>query len=178
MSIPYESTIPGKNSDFAQIRDSFYILTTMNQYSMKARASLKKEAEGLLRIVLFSKDLKMRNIDKSLVEFLPEARRELAKELREGRRRGAVPVFISTGWFLFSLGISIQSGMSCVSIFNVFQRSETFQLSRCCIGCYLVRTRSIDKGFLMLYCAYRSLCIGLLSWFGKFLALWEYTDSA
>lgn len=116
MSVPYESPISEEDTDFAHIRDSFYILTTMNQYSMKARASLKKEAEGLLRIVLFSKDLKMHTIDGSLVEFLPEARRELAGELREGRRRGAVPVFISTGWFLFSLGISIQSCKSCVTL--------------------------------------------------------------
>ncbi|KAJ9643372.1 hypothetical protein H2199_004051 [Coniosporium tulheliwenetii] len=84
MSVPYESPISEEDTDFAHIRDSFYILTTMNQYSMKARASLKKEAEGLLRIVLFSKDLKMHTIDGSLVEFLPEARRELAGELREG----------------------------------------------------------------------------------------------
>ena len=113
MSIPVDSPIPGKNSDFAHFRDSFYILTAMNQYSMKAKESLKKEAEGLLRIALFTKVLKMRRSDHSLVEFMPQMRQELAQELRESRRRGAVPVFISTAWFLFSLGISIQSCTCC-----------------------------------------------------------------
>ncbi len=71
----------------------------MNQFTMKPNVSVKREAEGLLRIVLFSKDLQL--LDKNI---------RLAKDLREARKRGVVPVFISTLWFLFSLAISIQSG--------------------------------------------------------------------
>ncbi len=78
----------------------------MNQFTMKPNVSVKREAEGLLRIVLFSKDLQL--LDKNI--RLATERQRLAKDLREARKRGVVPVFISTLWFLFSLAISIQSG--------------------------------------------------------------------
>jgi hypothetical protein len=96
---------PARKTDFGSFRDSFYILTVMNQYSMKRSASIQKEAEGLLRIALFSKDLKLKNTEKTL----RQTRRILARELREGRKRGVVPVLASFGWFLFALAISIQS---------------------------------------------------------------------
>ena len=105
MSVPYDST-PDEDTDFACMRDSFYILMNTNQYKMKPLISMTKEAEGLLRIVLFGKDLKLIGTKKTLNEW----RQKLARELRSNRRRGVVPVFISTLWFLFSLGISIQSG--------------------------------------------------------------------
>ena len=107
MAVPYEDQVPGRGSDFASIRDSFYILTTMNQFTMNPQASMRKESEGLLRIALFSKDLRLHGTPLSL----KETRQKLAQELREGRKRGVVPVFISTMWFLFALGLSIQSGM-------------------------------------------------------------------
>jgi len=106
MAVPYEDQVPGRGSDFASIRDSFYILTTMNQFTMNPQASMRKESEGLLRIALFSKDLRLHDTPSSL----KETRQKLAQELREGRKRGVVPVFISTMWFLFALGLSIQSG--------------------------------------------------------------------
>src|ERR1700712_358369 len=106
MAIPYDGLVPDENSDFASIRDSFYLLMNINQYKMKPYISMTKEAEGLLRIMLFSKDLKLLDSRKSL----DSARRKLVQDLRSNRRRGVVPVFISTLWFLFSLGISIQSG--------------------------------------------------------------------
>lgn len=105
MAVPYEDQVPGRGSDFASIRDSFYILTTMNQFTMNPQASMRKESEGLLRIALFSKDLRLHGTPSSL----KETRQKLAQELREGRKRGVVPVFISTMWFLFALGLSIQS---------------------------------------------------------------------
>ncbi|KAF2837874.1 hypothetical protein M501DRAFT_995116 [Patellaria atrata CBS 101060] len=111
MSIPYDGQIPGKDSDFASMRDSMYILTNMNQYSIKPSISLKNEAEGLLRIALFSKDLKLRTVDGN---SLDKVRRHYAQRLREGRRRGVVPVYISTMWFLFSLGISIQAAFGVI----------------------------------------------------------------
>ena len=106
MAVPYEDQVPGPGSDFASIRDSFYILMTMNQFTMNPQASVRKESEGLLRIALFSKDLRLHGTTSSL----KETRQKLAQELREGRKRGVVPVFISTMWFLFALGLSIQSG--------------------------------------------------------------------
>ena len=105
MAVRYEDRSPLDDSDLGSIRDSLYILINMNQYTMKPMASLTKEAEGLLRIVLFSKDLNLQGTNIKL----KEERRRLAQMLRERRRRGVVPVFISTGWFLFSLAISIQS---------------------------------------------------------------------
>jgi hypothetical protein len=105
MSIPYDE-YPGENSDFADIRDSFYLLMNFNQYKLKPLISMTKEAEGLLRICLFSKDLKLLGTKKTL----NHTRRKLAWGLRSNRRRGVVPVFISTLWFLFSVGISIELG--------------------------------------------------------------------
>lgn len=104
MAVPYNDRSSFEDSDLGNIRDSLFILMNMNQYIMKPMASMTKEAEGLLRIVLFSKDLRLLSTHKTL----KEVRRELAHMLRERRRRGVVPVFISTGWFLFSLAISIQ----------------------------------------------------------------------
>ncbi|TLD32599.1 hypothetical protein E2P81_ATG05575 [Venturia nashicola] len=91
--------------DFRSMRDSFYILVTMNQYSIKTTHTSKSEAQGLLRIALFSKNLELEGTDKTI----RETRQELARMLRRHRRRNAVPIFISTMWFLFSLGISIQA---------------------------------------------------------------------
>ncbi|QDS72237.1 hypothetical protein FKW77_005677 [Venturia effusa] len=100
MAVDYNSPPMKDNGDpnrqvmnFRSMRDSFYILVTMS------------EAEGLLRIALFSKDLKLEGTDKTIIEM----RQELARNLRRHRRRNAVPVFISTMWFLFSLAISIQA---------------------------------------------------------------------
>jgi hypothetical protein len=105
MASPYDD-LPDEDSDFSMMRDSFYILMNTNQYKMKWPICMTKEAEGILRILLFSKDLRLVGSKKSL----SEKRRRLAKELRSNRRRGVVPVFISTLWFMFSLGISIQAG--------------------------------------------------------------------
>jgi hypothetical protein len=136
------------NENFLSIRDSFYLLMTMNQYTMKEHVLQKKEAEGLLRIALFSKDLRLlkpgvdpdseiyraylrradpnpqlyweepgqvpigpsrSEEDLESVDKLNQLRQSLASELRAKRRRGVVPVFISTLWFVFSLGLSIQA---------------------------------------------------------------------
>ena len=106
MSVRYDESVPGPNTDFSDIRDSFYILMNMNQYSMGYMAAFKKESEGLLRVALFSKALSLIDTTQSL----REVRHELAEQMRSSRKKGAVPVFISTMWFLFSLCISIQQG--------------------------------------------------------------------
>lgn len=87
MAVKYNET-PELESDFGSMRDSMYLLLAMNQYTLKDEVvSSSKEAEGLLRIVLFSKDLKLTDTKKTLRQM----RRILARELREMRRRGAVP---------------------------------------------------------------------------------------
>ncbi|KAF4534903.1 Glutamine-dependent nad(+) synthetase protein [Lasiodiplodia theobromae] len=108
MATRCDEDITNQDSHFASIRDSFYILTTMNQYTMRRSEALNKEAEGLLRIVLFSKDIQLRGKD-GKEKRLNEVRQNLARRFRAARRRGVVPVFVSTGWFLFSIGISIQA---------------------------------------------------------------------
>jgi hypothetical protein len=151
LATPYDGKIADRDTDFASIRDSFYLLMTMNQYTMKEHVRQKKEAEGLLRIALFSKDLRLLRVgnapdgkvprasfdspilqgpgwtpiftingqatpdpprpdsDLESADRLNELRQDLAYELRAKRRRGVVPVFVSTLWFVFSLGLSIQA---------------------------------------------------------------------
>jgi hypothetical protein len=89
MAVKYDET-PDCKTDFGSMRDSMYLLLVMNQYTLKPTAMLKelqKESEGLLRITLFSKDLALTDTDKTLRQM----RRILAREVREMRRRGAVP---------------------------------------------------------------------------------------
>lgn len=105
MAIPCDA-FPDEHSEFSSIRDSFFILMNLNQYKMKPVISMTKEAEGLLRIALFSEDLTLLGSKKRLSAL----RAKLARDLRSNRRRGVVPVFISTLWFLLALGISIEAG--------------------------------------------------------------------
>lgn len=107
MAVPFDRVPLGEDSGFSRLRDSFYILAVMNQYQIKSRMP-EIGAEKLLRIALFSDSLKLTH-DEHEGRSLPELRQALADHLRRGRRRGTVPVFISIGWFLFSLGISIES---------------------------------------------------------------------
>lgn len=106
MSVPYNKT-PAPDSEFSSMRDSFYILMNLNQYKMKPVISMTREAEGLLRIALFSENLQPVGRKKSLSQM----RYRLAQELRSNRRRGVVPIFISTLWFVVALAISIEAGM-------------------------------------------------------------------
>ena len=61
-------------------------------------------AEKLLRIALFSDELPM------TTEFsLTDRRKKLAGTIRAFRKKGVIPVFVSTLWFLLALAISIQA---------------------------------------------------------------------
>ena len=60
-------------------------------------------AEKLLRISLFSDELPM-----SMEANLTDRRKKLAGTIRAFRKKGVVPVFVSTLWFLLALAISIQ----------------------------------------------------------------------
>jgi hypothetical protein len=89
MAVKYDET-PHRKTDFGSMRDSMYLLLVMNQYTLKPTAmskDLQKEAECLLRITLFSRDLILTDTDKTLRQM----RRILAREVREMRRRGTVP---------------------------------------------------------------------------------------
>jgi len=89
MAVKYNDT-PECTTDFGSMRDSMYLLLVLNQYTLNPKVMSKdhhKEAECLLRIMLFSKELILTDADKTLHEM----RRILAQEVRETRRRGTVP---------------------------------------------------------------------------------------
>ena len=65
------------------------------------------ESEWLLRIVLFDDRLQLHGSTEER-DSLVAQRRELARALREGRKKGVIPVFISFLWFVFALGLSIE----------------------------------------------------------------------
>ncbi|MCJ1271978.1 hypothetical protein MMC22_011884 [Lobaria immixta] len=90
--------------ELLDMRDALYILSVMNQYTVKSPID-PEQAEILLRQALFA-DIKTPTLD------LRVRRQKLAMNLREGRKRGVVPLFITLMWFLFSLGISIQGAFS------------------------------------------------------------------
>ncbi|KAK5737036.1 hypothetical protein LTR17_006997 [Elasticomyces elasticus] len=152
MAGSYDTVDKSRNSNLASIRDSLYLLATLNQYSISPSVLAtnrgdSKPAEGLLRVALFSKDLRLIKRQRVIHELehsqpvvemtiplaadlaqqlqafdrismdtnleppdeLNAMRQKLAQQLRDSRRKGVVPVFISIGWFLFALAISIQS---------------------------------------------------------------------
>lgn len=61
-------------------------------------------AEKLLRIALFSDELPM-----TTGTSLTDRRKKLAGTIRAFRKKGVIPVFVSTLWFFIALAISIQS---------------------------------------------------------------------
>ena len=65
------------------------------------------EAEWLLRIALFDNNLQLEGSVEARDNIVAR-RRELALNLREGRKKGVIPVFISFLWFVFALGLSIE----------------------------------------------------------------------
>ena len=101
MSVPYDS-FPGEESDFAQMRDSLGILSVMNQYTVDPNLD-PSAAEKLVRVALFSEEVRMTDGGPTLAQ----RRRDLAANVREGRRRGIIPVFVTLMWFIFSLVISL-----------------------------------------------------------------------
>lgn len=110
MAVPYND-FPDHHSEFSSMRDSFYILMNLNQYKMKPIISMTREAEGLLRIAMFSENLNLVGTHKTL----SQKRLKLAHDLRNKRRKGVVPIFLSTLWFILALGISIEAGTSLLS---------------------------------------------------------------
>ncbi|KAF1919512.1 hypothetical protein BDU57DRAFT_469628 [Ampelomyces quisqualis] len=129
MAVKYDE-IPEQRTDFSSMRDSMFLLLVMNQYTMKPNVvqQSKKEAECLLRIALFSRDLQLSDTEKSLRVM----RRILARELREMRRRGTVPgklLFVSILWFLFAFALSVEGAFG-----NIGQNTTAHDLA---LGCLL-----------------------------------------
>ena len=101
----------GRSSEFGEVRDSLYLLSVMNQYTVCEewlQHDLDDHAEKLLRIALFSNALPLPASGEH-VPTLAEIRARLAQNLRGFRKKGVVPVFITMFWFLFALAISIQA---------------------------------------------------------------------
>lgn len=67
----------------------------MNQFTIRPQPLLKREAEGLLRIVLFSKELPLL----SDTGTLDDLRKDTARLIRQIRKKGVVPTLIATCWF-------------------------------------------------------------------------------
>ena len=65
------------------------------------------EAERLLRLALFSNMLTLPNADDGEKDLV-KRRTKLAREMREGRKKGVVPVFVSFLWFIFALVLTVQ----------------------------------------------------------------------
>lgn len=134
-SASYVNLSAEQEQKYRDVRDSLYILSAMNQWVMDLEVKdadgkpilLDKQAvEQLLRMALFSSDIRLRNpfsehgisehvyhhLDLGDVKLpdkrLRDLRRKIADNLRQHRRRGVVPVFISTLWFIFALALSIQ----------------------------------------------------------------------
>ncbi|KAL8887976.1 MAG: hypothetical protein Q9205_006270 [Flavoplaca limonia] len=101
---------PDSGSEFSIMRDSLYILAIMNQYSVTPGVP-PVEAERLLRLALFSNLLHL-PVSRDDPASLVNKRTELASNLREDRKKGVVPVFVSFLWFVFSLGLTIDLAFS------------------------------------------------------------------
>ncbi|KAI4245830.1 MAG: hypothetical protein L6R40_002358 [Gallowayella cf. fulva] len=98
---------PDENSEFAGMRDSLFMLSVMNQYSIKQQMPAR-ESERLLRVALFSHSLEVQPKD-GITQPIEYRRKALAKSFREQRKKGVVPVLLSLGWFMFALALSIEA---------------------------------------------------------------------
>ncbi|RPA98526.1 hypothetical protein L873DRAFT_1687229 [Choiromyces venosus 120613-1] len=95
MSVEKDHYLP--SSIFAELRDSFYLLSVINQYELNFLSDEQERyLETILRVGLFDRRPGITNI-----------RARVAKSIRRERRRGAVQVLVSLAWFLVAMVISI-----------------------------------------------------------------------
>ena len=85
--------------------DGTYFTDLINHDLVKNKATMIA-AEKLLRVALFSDELPM---TAESTASLTEQRKDLAGTIRAFRKKGVIPVFVSTLWFLLALAISVQS---------------------------------------------------------------------
>lgn len=81
-------------------------------------------AEKLLRIALFSDELPM-TTGASLID----RRKKLAGTIRAFRKKGVIPVFVSTLWFLLALAISIQSSFGDIGLYEAITNEAAHDLA-------------------------------------------------
>jgi hypothetical protein len=100
MATPYDLTLAFSGSEaeatFQQVRDSFYLLSVLNQFTFCTAKKLDVDLEQLLRFALF---------DPSAAAAAE--RKKLASTLRRQRKRGVVQVMITLFWFVVVLIISV-----------------------------------------------------------------------
>lgn len=111
MSTKYDE-YPPEGSEFSYMRDSLYILCIMNQYTPKPSLP-PVEAEHLLRLAIFSNLLQLKGSSDERDSLL-HRRTVLARALREGRKKGVIPVFVSFLWFVFALVLSIELAFNSI----------------------------------------------------------------
>ncbi|CUS15639.1 unnamed protein product, partial [Tuber aestivum] len=88
---------PPPPSNFAELRDSFYLLSVINQYEIIIHSQLEeRHIETILRVGLFDRRAEVQRM-----------RARVAACIRRERRRGTVQVLVSLAWFLVAMGISI-----------------------------------------------------------------------
>ena len=71
------------------------------------------EAERLLRLALFSNLLRLPESTGGNDDLM-RLRTQLAQDLREGRKKGVIPVFVSFLWFVFALVLSVQLAFNSI----------------------------------------------------------------
>ncbi|KAF2220966.1 hypothetical protein BDZ85DRAFT_22322, partial [Elsinoe ampelina] len=103
---------------FHDMRDSLFILGIMNQYTIRhvavvgparSRNGTQSGLIALLRIALFAQDLDLRPHCECPhhARNVQQARRALAAELRQARKKAVIPVLASTFWFSVALGLTL-----------------------------------------------------------------------
>ncbi|PUU81424.1 hypothetical protein B9Z19DRAFT_971741, partial [Tuber borchii] len=82
---------------FVELRDSFYLLSVINQYELNIHTQLEeRHIETIIRVGLFDRNPEIQRM-----------RAKVATSIRRERRRGTVQVLVSLAWFLVAMGISI-----------------------------------------------------------------------
>jgi hypothetical protein len=100
-----KSAFPGPEAEatFQQVRDSFYLLSVLNQFTFCTADKLDVDLARLLRFALF---------DPSAAAAAE--RKKLASTLRRQRKRGVVQVMITLFWFVVVLIISVHRAFKVV----------------------------------------------------------------
>ena len=122
---------PPEGSEFSMMRDSMFILCIMNQCTYMLCLELRQvpsirghyaynwfsdsfkpslppiESERLLRLALLSNLIQL-NGSKDPRDSIVARRTLLARALREGRKKGVIPLLVSFLWFVFALALSIE----------------------------------------------------------------------
>ena len=138
-----------EGSDFAEIRDSFYLLGAMNQFTIDETIS-NSEADSVIRTALFCPRL-MRDEEGSEIDLVIE-RRMLALKIRRARRKGVVQVLITMALFLIAFGISFADGKtsSKPSWFNI--RANVYQRLTQDLQCSDSTLESLPRGSRLYSC--------------------------